>query len=819
MKLPRHCRVVICGGGIAGASVAYHLTKLGVNEIVLLERHQLTSGTTWHAAGLIMQLRSTHAMTELAKYNVELYSRLEDETGFSPGFRQTGTLGVCRNAARLYETRKTAAIARSFDIEAHIITPAQAQDIYPAIDRRQIEGAIYIPNDGQTNPVDTTMALIAGARRGGATVIENCEVLHLQQSSRHEYQLETSLGKIDCEVLVLACGLWTRALAAQLGVRVPLYPCEHYYVLTEPMAAATPNLPVLRDTDGHCYIKEDAGKWLVGSFEPTGKPMDFAHIRADTPFIELPEDWEQFELPYMNAAQLLPDLQNAGIARFLAGPESFTPDLLFLLGEVSGHPNLFVSAGYNSEGIELNPAAGRALAQWIVEGEPSIDLGFVDVNRFHPGQNNTRYLKERSREVLGLHYKMSWPHRQKVSGRSIRKSILHDRWDQLNASWGEAAFWERPMWFAPVGTRSNNIYSYHQPNWFEPLAQECRAARQSAVIFDQSSFGKYLLQGKRALDFLQYVCAKDVDVPCGKIVYTMMLNGRGGIEVDLTINRLRKDSFLLVTSAISSMRDQAWIRHQLEKFDGVVLTDVTSNYAVLSIQGPKSGEILSKASNADFSCESFAFATAREIELGYGMAIANRLTFVGEVGFELFISSEFAQDIFDRIMAAGSEFDLKPAGYHALEHLRLEAGYREFDLDLTREDTPIEAGLHQAVSLDKPIEFIGQKALLHQFSVGALKKRLVLFKLKDPEPVVWGEEVIYLAGKAVGYLCSGAFSFTLGCSVGMGYVFEESGVTQELVENGSWEIEVACERYPASASFQAFFDPNRKRVRRSLFDR
>jgi 4-methylaminobutanoate oxidase (formaldehyde-forming) len=418
---------------------------------VLLERNQLTSGTTWHAAGLIMQLRSTHAMTELAKYNVELYSSLEAETGHATGFKQNGTLGVCRTRDRMFETRRVASIAKSFDIEAHMIGPNEARDLYPAIDESITEGAIYIPKDGQTNAVDTTMSLIAGAKQRGVRVFENTPVNRLERLASGEYRIETANGVIQCETLVIACGLWTRDLAAQLGVRVPLYACEHFYVLTEALEAVTPDLPVLRDTDGHIYVKEDTGKWLVGSFEPTGKPLSMNQLPADSAFIELPEDWDHFELPYSRAMEILPALENAGIAKFFNGPESFTPDLLFALGEAPGLPNCFISAGYNSEGIEFGAGAGRALAEWIVEGEPTLDLSHVDVARFHPFQINKRYLHERTAEILGLHYKPHWPHYQPESSRNVRKSTLHDRWVAMNASFGEGMGWERPMWFAPPG--------------------------------------------------------------------------------------------------------------------------------------------------------------------------------------------------------------------------------------------------------------------------------------------------------------------------------------------------------------------------------
>ena len=760
-----------------------------------------------------MQLRSTHALTELARYNVELYSSLEAETGQATGFKQNGTLGVCRTKDRLFETRRVASIAKSFDIEAHMISPAEAKALYPAIDESIIEGAIYIPKDGQTNPVDSTMSLIAGARQQGVKVFENTPVSKLQRLASGEYRVETGQGEVQCETLILACGLWTRDLAAQLGVRVPLYACEHFYVVTEPMDAVTPNLPVLRDTDGHVYVKEDAGKWLVGAFEPTGKPLRMDQLPGDSAFIELAEDWEHFALPYSKAMKILPDLENAGIATFLNGPESFTPDLLFALGEAPGLPNCFISAGYNSEGIEFGPGAGRALAEWIVEGEPTLDLSNVDVARYHPFQINKKYLHERTAEILGLHYKPHWPHYQPETSRNVRKSVLHDRWVALNASFGEGMGWERPMWFAPAGASSENVYSHTRPNWFEHTARECRAAREAAILLDQSSFGKHLVQGRDAAQFLQRLCAGNVDVPVGKLVYTHMLNNRGGIETDITVNRLAEDQFLIISSATIHPRDKAWIERHIGGDENVTLSDVTSGYTVLSLQGPRSRDILSRLTDAGLSNEAFPFATSKEIDLGYARVIANRLTYVGELGWELHIPAEFAQGVCDAVIGAGADAGLKPAGYHALEHLRSERAYREYELDLTPEDTPLEAGLAFTVKLDKPGGFIGRDALMRQKEAGPLTKRLVMFKLRDPEPVLFHEEIIRRDGDIVGYISSGAYGFTLGASVGMGYVNHAGGITKDFIESGNWEIEIACERYPAVASLRAFYDPAGERVK------
>ena len=813
MNFKNKCEIVIIGGGIAGCSVAYHLAKLNKTDVTLLERHQLTSGTTWHAAGLIMQLRSTHTITELAKYNVELYSTLESETGIATGFKQNGTLGVARTKDRMHETKTIASIAKSFKIEAEIITPSQAKEIYPSLNKSLIEGAIYIPKDGQTNPVDTTMSLISGAKKLGVSVHENTEVIDVKIQPNKSFTVFTRDGEINCEKLVLACGLWTRDFAAKLEVNVPLYPAEHFYVVTEPLKEATSDLPVLRDTDGHVYIKEDAGKFLVGAFEPWGKAISIEKLPKNVPFIELPEDWDHFELPYSKAMELLDPLNEVGISKFFNGPESFTPDLLFALGEVPGIQNCYISAGYNSEGIEFGAGAGRALAEWIVEGSPTMDLSSVDIARFHSFQNNRNYLHERIPEILGLHYKPHWPHYQKITSRGVRQSNLHDRWKKLGASFGEAMGWERPMWFAQNGQSTDNIYSHTKPNWFEATARECKAARESAIIIDQTSFGKHLIQGNDSLSFLQRTCSSNVDVPIGKIIYTHMLNHRGGIETDITINRRSETEFLIISSATMQPRDFNWIKKSIKKNEKVFISDVTSSYNVLSLQGPKSRNILTKLTTVDLSNNGFPFATSQEIEIGYTKVIANRLTYIGELGWEFFIPTEYALDVFDNLMAVGKEFDLRPAGYHALEHLRSERAYREYELDLTPEDTPLEAGLSFTIDWNKPGGFVGLEALLKQKKEGLLKKRLVCFRLKDPKAVLWHEEIIYRNGEIVGYVSSGAYSFNFGCSVALGYVKSNQGINKDFVETGDWEIESAGVCYKAEASLKPFYDPNGDKIK------
>lgn len=807
-----HAQVVIVGGGIVGCSIAYHLVQLGVTDVILLERGRLTCGTTWHAAGLIMQLRLSHTGTEFARYAAELYGRLEAETGQATGFKQNGTLGVCRSAERLHETRRAASIARSAGIEAHLLSPAEARELYPEMDYRLIQGAIYIPKDGQTNPVDSTMALAAGARKGGVRIREGMPVVRVEAGPEGGYRVHTPGGVTSCEQMVLACGLWTRDLASQLGINVPLHPCEHMYVVTEALGFVKPTLPVLRDPDGYVYIKEDAGKLLVGAFEPQGKPLHWDRLPGHPEFIELPEDWEHFELPYTKAAEILPPLAQAGISHFLNGPESFTPDLMFALGEAPGRRNCFIAAGFNSEGIEYSPAAGRALAEWMVQGEPTRDLTTVDIARFHPRQNNVRYLRHRAGESLGLHYKVHWPHKQREASRPVRKSPMHGRWVERNACFGEAMGWERPLWFAAPGTDAVNHYSYFQPNWYEHTAAECSAVRNGVAIFDQSSFGKHLVTGHDACAYLQRLCSGDVDVAPGRLVYTHMLNTRGGIETDITVNRLAGDRYLVVSSATTQPRDRNWMLRNVRAGEQVTVADVTSQYAVLSIQGPGSRALLQEVVDADLTGAAFPFATAREVDIGFAHALAYRLTYVGELGWELYIPVECADEVCGLILSAGAARGLRPAGYHAIEHLRLECGFREYQLDLTPVDTPLEAGLGFTLKLDGGVDFTGRDALLRQRE-RALTKRMVQFRLAEPAPRLFHDEPVVMDGHIAGYISSGAYSFTFGRSVGMGYVHDPDGVTAERIAAARFEIEVAGERHVAEASLRAFYDPSGARRR------
>lgn len=810
-SLPTHARTVIVGGGIAGASLAYFLTRAGMRDVVVIERGELTCGTSWHAAGLIMQLRLSHAMTSLSCKNVGCYAELEKDTGQAIGFKQNGTLALARNRDRLHELHRAATVAKSFGIETHLLGPSEAHALYPAMDHRLVEGALFIARDGQLNPVDTVNAFIAGAKQRGAKVFSRTALTDVKRLPDGQYRIETGSGAIVCENLVLACGLWTPAVAAKLGARVPLHACEHFYVVTEALDMAVPGLPVLRDTDGYVYLKEDAGKILIGAFEPDARALPIERLPANPEFIELQEDWDHFALPYGKAAEIVPALEQARISKFMNGPESFTPDSLFMIGELPGLPRCFVSAGYNSEGFEMAPGAASALAEWIVEGEPGSDLADVDPARFHPFQVNRSYLAGRAAEALGSIYHMHWPNWQRTSSRPARKSPLHDRLAAKHAHFGETAGWERPLWYGPD---AKDIYTHGRSGWYDFAARECQAARNNVVILDQSSFGKQLLQGRDACAALQHLCANNVDVPAGTLVYTHMLNRRGGIEVDVTVNRLSETAYLIVSSAAFQSRDRTWMERNISPDRHAVLTDVTSAYGVLSIQGPNARSLLSMVSSADLSATAFPFGTSREIDVGYGRIIANRLTFIGELGFELYIPTEFLIDIYDRIQQAGRELGLVHAGYHALEHLRSERAYREFALDLTPDDTPYEAGLGFTVKLDKPRGFIGRDHLARvRDGQKMLTKRLVMFRMKDPDADLHRDELIWLDGRLAGYIRSGAYGFTLGCAVGMGYVIHPGGVDRHLIEQGRFEIEIAGRRFAAEASLQSYYDPKGERAR------
>jgi glycine cleavage system T protein len=810
--LPSRAQVVIVGGGIAGCSVAYHLVKLGWKDVLLLERGRLTCGTTWHAAGLITTLRASQTLTELGRYTGTLFESLAHETGQDTGYRRFGSMLVARTEPRWEEIRRMSALGALYGIESHPVSPAEAKKLHPLIDEAAIVGGIYVPKDGQANPVDATQALAIGARRGGAKIIEGVNVEKLEVAHGRIAAVMTSQGRVECEVAVVCAGLWTRDLCRPVGVPVPLYAAEHMYVVTEASPRITPTLPILRDPDGTVYIKQDAGKLLTGCFEPHAKPISVGRLPLDQEFIHLPEDWDHFEEPYARAAELVPLLSELGIVHFMNGPESFTPDNKFILGESPQVKRLFVAAGFNSGGVLSSAGVGKAIAEWVVEGNPTLDLSEVDIARFQPFQVNENYLKDRIGESLGLLYAMHWPHRQTESARGVRRVPLYDRLKAHNACFGEVAGWERANWYAPPGVTPDYQYSYGRQNWFPYVAEEHRAVREQVGLFDLSSFSKYEIQGSDALSELQRICANDIDVAVGRSVYTQVLNERGGIEADVTVTRLGSDRFLWLTPAASQNRDFSLLKRNMRLKALATITDVTSAFAMLAVMGPRSRELLTRVSPGDFSDPAFPFGACRDVELGYACGFAIRLTYVGELGWELYVPTEFAVHVFDRLTAAGEDLGLRLAGYHALDSLRHEKAYRSWGHDLSPADTPLEAGLGFAVSLKKSADFIGRAALEAQKKQG-LSRRLVNFALEDEAALLIHDEVIYREGEPVGRISSGAFGYTLGRAVGLGYVKVPVDADGRWIEAGKYEIDIAGARVPAQASLRSFFDPSGSRIR------
>jgi len=810
--LPDRCEVVIVGGGVIGCSVAYHLTQLGITDVVLLERKELTCGTTWHAAGLVGQLRTSINMTKLARYTSELYKTLEAETGQATGYRQCGSISIASTEERLEELKRSASMAKVFGLEVNVLGVDDIAEKYPLITTGDLYGGIHIPSDGYANAVDITQALAKGARSRGARIFTDTRVDEVLRSGNKVAGVRTPIGDIEANHVVICGGMWSRDLAASVGVTLPLHACEHYYVLFESVDGLHPDLPVLRDYNACTYYKYDAGKLLVGAFEPQAKPWGEHGISDDFCFDEIAGDFEHFEPVLHDAMKRLPALERAGIQKFFCGPESFTPDVRYHLGEAPELSNCFVAAGLNSIGLQSAGGVGKVTAEWIRDSRPPVDLWEVDVRRNMPFQKNRQYLRERVSESLGLLYATHYPYRQYETARGVRKSAIHDRLVRAGACHGEAYGWERPNWYAPQGTEARYEYSYGRQNWFGHSAAEHRAVREGVALFDQSSFAKFRLEGRDAVAVLNRVCANNIDVNLDRVVYTQWLNPHGGIEADLTVTRLEENAFMIVTAAETEVRDFYWLKKHIPDDAHCILTNMTSAMGVLSLMGPRSRDLLQSLTPADLNHSAFPFAHSREIELGLGYVRASRITFVGELGWELYIPTEFMQDLYDRIIQAGEALGLVHAGYHALNSLRMEKAYRHWSHDITDEDSPLEAGLDFVVKFDKPGGFIGREALLKLKDKG-LSRRLLQFQLRDPAPLIYHNEPVWRDGVLVGHITSGAYGHTLGSAVGLGYVQCEPGADNETVLDGRYEIEVACERVPATASIKPLYDPDNKRIR------
>ena len=810
--LPKSARVVIIGGGVIGCSVAYHLVKKGWKDVVLLERKQLTSGTTWHAAGLIAQLRATSNMTKLAKYSQELYGNLEEETGVATGFKRCGSITVALTDERKEEIFRQAAMARAFGVEVEEISPEEVKAKYEHLNIDGVKAGVWLPLDGQGDPANIALDLAKGARNGGALVRENVCVTGITKEGRRatgvNWEANGETGHIAADMVVNCGGMWGHEVGRMAGVNVPLQACEHFYIVTEAIEGLT-QMPVLRVPDECAYYKEDAGKFLLGAFEPVSKPWGMNGIPKDFEFDQLPEDFDHFEPILEAACERMPMLAEAGIHTFFNGPESFTPDDAYHLGLAPEMDNFWVAAGFNSIGIQSAGGAGMALAEWMDSGAKPFDLGDVDIARMQPFQGNKQYLFERSKETLGLLYADHFPYLQKKTARGIRRTPFHQHLLDKGAVMGEIAGWERANWFADEGQEAAYEYTWKRQNWFDNAGREHRAVRENVGMYDMSSFGKIRVEGRDATAFLNYVAGGQYDVPIGKIVYSQFLNNTGGIEADVTITRMSETAYLVVTPAATRLADQVWMQRNVGDFN-VVITDVTAGEGVLAVMGPNSRKLLQAVSPNDFSNAVNPFGTAQEIEIGMGLARVHRVTYVGELGWEVYVSSDQAAHVFETLYAAGQDMDLKLCGMHMMDSLRTEKGYRHFGHDITCEDHVLEAGLGFAVKTDKP-DFIGRDAVIRKKENG-LENRLLQFVLNDGEPLLYHNEPILRDSELVGYLSSGSYGHTLGAAVGLGYVPCKGESVADVLAS-DYEIDVAGVRVKATPSVKPLYDPKSERVK------
>lgn len=834
-KIPQRASAVVIGGGVIGCSVAYHLAKLGWSEVLLLERQQFSCGTTWHAAGLVGTMRANESQARLCEYSMAVLKDLEKETGQATGFKQVGSLSIAHSQDRFEELKRVAAMNNAFGVtQVDILTPAEIKELYPLLETSDLLGGSWVPHDGYASPVDVTAAFVKGARNRGAVCLEGVEVTEITQAngkvtgvlvrhvSKSDGEAEQSSSdepiEIRADYVVNCGGLWARQIGNMAGVNVPLHACEHYYAVTEKFAdssAEAADLPVLRDHDRCAYYKPEAGGLLVGAFEPNAIPWGQNGIPKDFCFDELDGHVEEQLMPVLeDAMQRVPILQTVGWRKFFCGPESFTPDDQFHMGEAPELKNFYVAAGLNSVGIQTSGGLGRALADWMELGRAPLDLWDNDIRRMFAFHGTQHYIQNRVTETLGLLYDHHYPFRQMKTARNVRHSPLHERLVERNACFGEVAGWERPNWFAPKGVEPKYEYSFGKQNWFEYSAAEHRAFREKVALFDQSSFAKYLVQGRDSCDALQRICSANVDVPVRRMVYTHWLNEAGGIEADLTVTRLAEDQFMVVSAAAVAGKDMDWLRRNISEDAHCTVTDVTNSWAVLGVMGPDSRALLSEALNRDMSTAGFGFGDTQPIELGCAVGYAARVSFVGELGWELYIPVDMARHGFDHLWEVGEKHGLCMAGLHALDSGRIEKKFLHFGHDVASEDTPLESGCAFVCDYDKPIAFIGRDAILKQRESGEWKrKRLVQFLLKDADAMLYHHEPIIRDGNIVGHLTSGNYGHTLGGSVGLGYVHHPDGVDQDFLDSGKIEIDVGGERIPAQASLTALYDPRAKKMR------
>ncbi len=812
-ELPSTARAVIIGGGIVGCSTAYHLARLGFNDTVVLERKKLTSGTTFHAAGLVGQLRSNANITRLLRYSVDLYSKIEEETGQATGWKMNGGLRLACNEERWTEVKRQATTAHSFGLEMELLTPKEAQELWPLMEISDVVGAAYLPTDGQINPSDITRALAKGARMAGAKIFEDTAVTDIEIERGRIRAVITARGRIECEKVICCAGQWTRDFARRFGVNVPLISVEHQYMITEPFAGVSADLPTLRDPDRLTYYKEEVGGLVMGGYEADAIPWAVEGIPPGFHYTLLDSNFDHFEQLVELAIGRVPALDSIGIKALTNGPESFTPDGNFIIGEAPEVRNFFVGAGFNAFGIAAAGGAGMVLAEWVHKGEPPFDLWSADIRRFGQPHSDIDWVRARTLEAYSKHYTVAWPYEEHEKGRPCRESPLYAVLKAQGACFGEKLGWERPNWFADAarGETARDVYSFGRQNWFDAVGREHRSAREAAALFDQTSFAKFSLKGPDAPAALNWICANDVNKPIGSLVYTQMLNDRGGIECDVIVGRIAREEFYIVTGTGFATRDFDWISRNIPQDMNCQLFDVTSSYAVLSLMGPQARNILQSVTGDDVSNEGFAFGTMRDIAVACCPARALRITYVGELGWELHLPMECAQRAYAALCEAGVELGLVNGGYRAIESLRLEKGYRAWSTDIGPDTTPFEAGLGWAVKLGKNVDFKGRDAVLAQRHEG-LEKMLACFTV-DPDIVLLGRETIYRNGERVGWLTSAGYGYTVRKSIGYGYVRNRQGVDAGYIASGSYELEVASKRVPACATLAPLYDPDMRRVK------
>ncbi|MDQ6437600.1 FAD-dependent oxidoreductase [Mesorhizobium sp. LHD-90] len=816
MTFPSQAQFVVIGGGIIGCSTAYHLARDHKADVVLLEQGKLTSGSTWHAAGLVGQLRSSASITRVLKYSVDLYKTLKAETGLETGWKMTGCLRLATNQDRWTEFRRLATTAKSFGMEMHLLDAAEVKRMWPLMETSDLVGASWLPTDGQASPSDITQSLAKGARMHGAKLFEEVRVTGFDIKDGRITTVRTTRGDIACDKVVNCAGQWARQVGAMAGIDVPLQAVKHQYIITEKIDGLSTDAPTIRDPDRRTYFKEEVGGLVMGGYEPnpiaweTGLPG--GDVPDDWEFRLFDDDFDHFEQHMTQAIARVPALEHVGVKQMINGPESFTPDGNFILGAAPECKNMFVGAGFNAFGIASGGGAGWVLAQWAVDGEAPLDLWVVDIRRFSGLHRDRQWVSDRTLEAYGKHYTIGFPHEEYLSGRPAIVSPLYERLKAHGAVFGSKLGWERPNWFAPEGTEAKDVYSMGRQNWFAPVGDEHRHVREHVGIFDQSSFAKYEVSGPDAARALDWICANDVSKPAGRLTYTQLLNTRGGIEADLTVARLSDDLFYVVTGTGFRTHDRAWIAdHVPEPFD-VSIEDITEKYGTLSLMGPNARKVLAAVADADISNAAFPFGHVREIEIAGATVRALRVTYVGELGWELHIPIEATGKVFDALMAAGAPHGIRPVGYRALESLRLEKGYRAWGSDITPNDTPFEAGLGWAVKLRKNTDFVGRRAL-EKINGSALKKRFAGFTVDDPDIVLVGRETILRNGEPVGYLSSGGYGYTIGKNIGYGYVRNADGVDDDFLGSGDYELVVAMEKTPARIHLEPLYDPKGDKVK------